>query len=194
MPHRKSRWYSPDRHGDRRPFLLARNRIIAGIRAWFAERDFIEVDCGALQLSPGNEAHLHGFATDLIQPDGSRETRYLHTSPEFACKKLLAAVETRIFDIAKVDRNRERTLTHAPEFTMLEWYRANEPYHAIIDDTLADRAFGGAGRAVAVWRLPAVRPLVPGWGSSGGPRGIRRARLGSHSRGSRGTDQGHLAL
>ena len=162
MPHRKSRRYSPDRHGDRRPFLLARNRIIAGIRAWFAERDFIEVDCGALQLSPGNEAHLHGFATDLIQPDGSRETRYLHTSPEFACKKLLAAGETRIFDIAKVYRNRERTLTHAPEFTMLEWYRANEPYHAIIDDTLAlvRLAAEHAGTRQFHWRGRDAAPMA----------------------------------
>ncbi len=101
---------------------------MAAIRHWFGERDFVEVECAALQVSPGNEAHLHAFVTELIQPDGSRERRYLHTSPEFACKKLLAAGETRIFDFARVFRNRERTLTHSPEFTMLEWYRAEEPY------------------------------------------------------------------
>ena len=130
-------WFAPHRHADRRPFLLLRNRIIAAIRAWFADRDFIEVDCSALQISPGNEAHLHAFATELIQPDGTAERRYLHTSPEFACKKLLAAGETRIFDIAKVFRNRERTLTHSPEFTMLEWYRAGDDYRKVIDDALA---------------------------------------------------------
>ncbi|WP_373505024.1 EF-P lysine aminoacylase EpmA [Aestuariivirga sp.] len=137
MPHSQSRWFSPERHADRRPFLLARNRVLAAMRAWFAARDFIEVDCGALQVSPGNEAHLHGFATDLIQPDGSAERRYLHTSPEFACKKLLAAGETRIFNLGHVYRNRERTLTHSPEFTMLEWYRVREDYEVIIEDTLA---------------------------------------------------------
>src|SRR5690349_41291 len=50
-----SRWFSPGRHADRRPFLIARNRIIAAMRGWFEARDFIEVDCGALQISPGNE-------------------------------------------------------------------------------------------------------------------------------------------
>ena len=137
MPPSRSHWFSPDRHADRRPFLLARNRIIAAIRHWFAERDFLEVDCAALAVSPGNEAHLHAFATELIQPDGSTERRYLHTSPEFAAKKLLAAGETRIFNLGHVWRNRERTPTHSPEFTMLEWYRAREDYEAVIADTLA---------------------------------------------------------
>ena len=127
-------WFSPQRHRDRRPFLLARNRIVKGIRSWFEGRDFLEVDCAALQVSPGNETHLHAFGTNLIQPDASVERRYLHTSPEFACKKLLAAGETRIFNLGHVFRNRERTLTHSPEFTLLEWYRANEAYEVIIED------------------------------------------------------------
>ena len=130
-------WFTPEKHSDRRPFLLARNRIVAGIRRWFDEQEFLEVDCAALQVSPGNETHLHAFGTDLIQPDGSHERRYLHTSPEFACKKLLAAGETRIFNLGHVYRNRERTLTHSTEFTMLEWYRANEDYAVIIEDCLA---------------------------------------------------------
>ena len=117
--------------------MLARNKIIAACRAWFAERDFLEVDTPALQISPGNEAHLHAFKTILIDNDGVGATRYLHTSPEFACKKLLAAGEKRIFHLGHVFRNRERTLTHAPEFTMLEWYRAQEDYRMIIEDTLA---------------------------------------------------------
>ena len=154
MPQSQSRWFDPGRHADRRPFLLARNRIIAGIRQWFTARDFIEVECGALQVSPGNEAHLHGFATDLIQPDGTSERRYLHTSPEFACKKLLAAGEVRIFDISKVYRNRERTHTHSPEFTMLEWYRARESYRIVIDDALAlvRLAADTAGARLFQWR------------------------------------------
>jgi elongation factor P--(R)-beta-lysine ligase len=132
----ESPWFSPERHRDRRPFLLARNAIVAGVRRWFAARDFLEVDCAALQVSPGNETHLHAFGTDLIQPDGCVERRYLHTSPEFSCKKLLAAGETRIFNLGHVFRNRERTLTHWPEFTMVEWYRANEAYEAVIEDCI----------------------------------------------------------
>ena len=116
--------------------MLARNKIIAACRAWFAERDFLEVDTAALQISPGNEAHLHAFKTTLIGNDGAGLDRYLHTSPEFACKKLLAAGEKRIFNLGHVFRNRERTLTHAPEFTMLEWYRVQEDYRVIIEDTL----------------------------------------------------------
>jgi elongation factor P--(R)-beta-lysine ligase len=132
-----SPWFHPSKHEDRRPFLLARNRILGAVRQWFASRDFLEVDVAALAVSPGNEAHLHAFATELIHNDGSRSTRYLHTSPEFACKKLLAAGEERIFSLGHVFRNRERTLTHAPEFTMLEWYRVREPHRTIIEDTLA---------------------------------------------------------
>ena len=158
----ESRWFSPNRHRDRRPFLLARNSILAAIRTWFAARDFIEVECATLQVSPGNEAHLHGFATDLIQPDGSHERRYLHTSPEFACKKLLAAGETRIFAIARVYRNRERTLTHSPEFTMLEWYRAREPYKQVITDTLdlLRLAAETAGTKLFRWRGHEINPFA----------------------------------
>ncbi|WP_421693154.1 EF-P lysine aminoacylase EpmA [Aestuariivirga sp.] len=157
-----SRWFLPARHADRRPFLLARNRIIAAMRHWFSERSFLEVDCAALAISPGNEAHLHAFATDLIQPDGSHERRYLHTSPEFACKKLLAAGETRIFNLSHVFRNRERTLTHTPEFTMLEWYRAEEAYETVIADTLAlvGLAARVAGTAVFRWRGREADPLA----------------------------------
>jgi lysyl-tRNA synthetase class 2 len=132
-----SPWFTPSRHQDRRAFLLERNRIMKDVRAWFDARGFLEVDVPALVVSPGNEAHLHAFKTELINSDGSSETRYLHTSPEFACKKLLAAGEERIFSLGHVYRNRERTPTHSPEFTMLEWYRVREDYRIIVEDTLA---------------------------------------------------------
>ena len=122
-------------HADRRPFLLARSRIVAALRAHFAAAGFLEVEAGALQVSPGNETHLHAFATDLIGADGRKTPLYLHTSPEFACKKLLAAGEQRIFDFARVYRNRERSALHHPEFTLLEWYRAHEPYERLMDDS-----------------------------------------------------------
>ena len=70
------------------------------MRAWFADQGFLEVDTAALQVSPGNETHLHGFGTELIGPDTERHGLYLRTSPEFAAKKLLAAGETRIVDFA----------------------------------------------------------------------------------------------
>jgi len=127
-------WWSPARHADRRGLLLARNRIQAAFREWFAERGFTEVDPAALAVSPGNEAHLHGFATDAIGNDGVPRRRFLHTSPEFAMKKLLAAGERRIFAFAHVWRNRERGALHSPEFTMLEWYRAGEDYDRLMDD------------------------------------------------------------
>ena len=132
-----SPWWAPHVYADRRPFLLARARITAAVREWFAARTFVEVETAILQASPGNEAHLHAFATELISPDTGKTRLYLHTSPEFAAKKLLAAGEKRLFTLARVFRNRERGALHHPEFTMLEWYRADEPYDALIDDCAA---------------------------------------------------------
>src|SRR5213592_2838230 len=124
-------------HAGRRPFLLARMRIVAALRELFAARDFVEVETATLVLSPGNETHLHAFATELVAPAGVRARLYLRTSPEFACKKLLAAGERRIVEFARAFRNRERGALHHPEFTMLEWYRADEPYEAIMGDCAA---------------------------------------------------------
>lgn len=126
-------WHA-DRHADRRPFLLARGRIKAAIRRWLESQDFVEVEPAALQVSPGNEAHLHAFRTELKTESGAHRPLYLHTSPEFAMKKLLAAGEQRIFAFAPVYRNAERGPLHAPEFTMLEWYRVGEPYTRLMED------------------------------------------------------------
>jgi lysyl-tRNA synthetase class 2 len=132
-----SPFWAPHAHADRRPVLLARNRIVAALRAWFAAHDFVEVETGALQVSPGNETHLHAFATTLEAPDGTSSRLYLRTSPEFACKKLLAAGERRIVEFAKAFRNRERGALHHPEFTLVEWYRAGEPHEALMADCAA---------------------------------------------------------
>ena len=78
-----SPWWTPHVHADRRPRLLARNAIAADIRAWFAARDFVEVDTAILQVSPGNEAHLSAFSTEAIATGGERRPLHLHTSPEF---------------------------------------------------------------------------------------------------------------
>ena len=132
-----SRWWEPAFHADRRPLLLTRNRIQLALRCWLAEEGFTEVDPAALQTSPGNEAHLHAFATTAIGNDGAGRPMYLHTSPEFAMKKLLAAGETRIAAFAHVWRNRERGPLHSPEFTMLEWYRVAEDYAVLMEDCAA---------------------------------------------------------
>ncbi len=124
-------------HAGRRPFLLARMRIVAALRELFAARDFVEVETAALVLSPGNETHLHAFATELVAPAGARARLYLRTSPEFACKKLLAAGERRIVEFARAFRNRERGALHHPEFTMLEWYRVEEPCEVLMQDCAA---------------------------------------------------------
>jgi lysyl-tRNA synthetase class 2 len=129
-----SPWWAPHVYADRRPFLAARGRIGAKVRQFFAAQGFVEVEAAILQVSPGNETHLHAFATTIETPGGESSRLYLHTSPEFACKKLLAAGEVRIFEFARVFRNRERGALHHPEFTLLEWYRANEPYEALMAD------------------------------------------------------------
>lgn len=129
-----SQWWRPHRHADRRLALLARNRIQRAIRDWLDANDFTEVDPAALVVSPGNETHLHGFATQMIGNDARAHPMYLHTSPEFAMKRLLAAGETRIAAFSHVWRNRERGPLHHPEFTMLEWYRAGQDYTVLMDD------------------------------------------------------------
>ena len=130
-------WWDLGRHADRRHFLLGRNRIVAALRRFFADRDFVEVEPATLASSPGNEAHLHAFGTELVGPDGARTRVYLHTSPEFACKKLLAAGERRIVSLGRVYRNRERGALHHPEFTLAEWYRAGESHEAVMADCAA---------------------------------------------------------
>jgi elongation factor P--(R)-beta-lysine ligase len=157
-----SPFWAADVHAGRRPFLLARNRIVTALRGYFAAEDFVEAETGALQVSPGNETHLHAFATTLMAPDGASRRLYLRTSPEFACKKLLAAGERRIVEFAKVFRNRERGVLHHPEFTMVEWYRAREPYDALMSDCAAILALAAeaAGTKVLTFRGRTADPFA----------------------------------
>ncbi len=127
-------WWDRAAHADRKPFLQARGTITAAVRRWFEAQSFVEVDTGCLVASPGNEAHLSAFKTELVAPDLASAPLYLHTSPEFAAKKLLAAGEEKIVTLQHAFRNRERGALHAPEFTLLEWYRANAPYEAMMAD------------------------------------------------------------
>ncbi len=158
-----SPWWSPRIHTDRRPFLIGRNRILSRFRRFFDDGEFIEVDPCALQRSPGNEAHLHAFTTEAFQPDGQHDALYLHTSPEFACKKILAAGERRIVSFGHVFRNRERGPLHHPEFTMIEWYRAGETYEALMQDcaSLAALAVEVAGTRMLTFRGRSADPRLP---------------------------------
>jgi lysyl-tRNA synthetase class 2 len=157
-----SSWWRPDVHAANRPFLAARGRIRAAVRGWFEQRAFVEVETAALQVSPGNEAHLHAFSARLEGPDGSDALLFLRTSPEFACKSLLAAGERRIFELGKVWRNRERGLLHHPEFTLLEWYRAEESYEALMIDCaqLLALAAEAAGTRALRWKDRQADPFA----------------------------------
>ena len=117
----------------------------------------------ALQASPGNETHLHGFATALVRPDGSQHEAYLHTSPEFAMKKLLTAGERQIFSLMGVFRNRERTALHAPEFAMLEWYRTDASLERLMEDcaALIPLAAHIAGAKTFLYRGREASPFDP---------------------------------
>ena len=129
-------WWRPEIFATRRDALRKRQRVLTAVRGFFAERDFDEVETPCLQLSPGLEPHLKAFATRLEDPWGEAPgTLYLHTSPEFTMKKLLVAGVERLYQIARVFRNGERSATHHPEFTMLEWYRAGGDLGQLMDDT-----------------------------------------------------------
>lgn len=159
MQQHKAPWWRPDIYARRRPNLLVRQRILQAMRGWFMARDFVEAETPALQVSPGLEPHLKAFATVLEQPDGGTQPLYLHTSPEFAMKKLLAAGEPRLFQFAPVFRNGERAALHHPAFLMLEWYRARtetDPadYRTIMADceSLLRAAAAAAGQTLLRWQ------------------------------------------
>lgn len=156
-------WWNPQIYADRRPILQARARIMAAHRTWLQAQGFTEVDPPALAISPGNEAHLHGFATQIIGNDGRPAPLYLHTSPEFAMKKLLAAGETQIAAFSHVFRNRERGPLHSPEFTMLEWYRVGADYSVLMQDVaqLIALAAKAAGAAQLTYRARLCDPFAP---------------------------------
>jgi lysyl-tRNA synthetase class 2 len=153
-------YWQRETHADRRPQLLARNRVKRALQGWFDAQGFTAVECGAVQRSPGNETHLHAFACQWQPEGGAAETRYLHTSPEFAAKKLLAAGETQIVDFARVWRNREAGPLHAPEFTMIEWYRADADWTQVMDDAVAlcRTALAASGNAALAWQGRSCSP------------------------------------
>ena len=148
-------WWRPERFAQRRERLETRSRLLAVVRRFFTEQGFVEVDTPALQVSPGLEPHLRAFSTDMLDPRNGRILRrYLHTSPEFAMKKLLAAGMPRIWQLAHAFRDGERGAIHHPEFSMLEWYRAGAEWRDLITDCigLLRACQAAAGAASFVWR------------------------------------------
>jgi elongation factor P--(R)-beta-lysine ligase len=130
-------WWRPELFALRWPTLQKRAAIMAALRRWFDRQGFIEVDTPALQVSPGMEPHIMALSTEVKEPLGGSQRLYLHTSPEFAMKKLLVAGVRELYQIAHVWRDGERTVTHSPEFTMLEWYRAGADYRRLMEDCSA---------------------------------------------------------
>ena len=127
-------WH-PDTLARKQPFLDVRRAALKAVRAYFQAEGFNEVETPALQVSPGIERHIRPMATQLREPFGEGAApRYLHTSPEFAMKRLLAGGMKKIVQICHVWRDGERSPLHHPEFTMLEWYRAGADYSAVMAD------------------------------------------------------------
>lgn len=148
-------WWRPDRHADRAPLLAARGRITAAVRGWFAGQGFAEAEIAPLVVSPGAEVHLQAFKIEGA-------ALYLHTSPEFACKRLLAAGERKIMSLGFAFRAGERGPLHAPAFTMLEWYRAGAEMAAAMADCtgLLRAAAQAAGTTALHWRDLTCDPFM----------------------------------
>jgi lysyl-tRNA synthetase class 2 len=127
-------WH-PESLAARMPFLRRRTTLTRAVRAFFHDRGYTEVETPYAVAAPGEEVHLRAFATTREHPDGTRENLWLHTSPEFAMKRLLVAGAGPIFQFARVWRNGEASALHAPEFTMLEWYRPAADMDSLIEET-----------------------------------------------------------
>ena len=120
---------------DRLPLLRRRGLMRQATRAFFEARGYLEVETACLVATPGEEVHLRPFRTRLERPDGSGGDLWLHTSPEFAMKRIVAELGLPIFQLARVWRNGEAGDLHAPEFTMLEWYRPGADLASLMDET-----------------------------------------------------------
>jgi lysyl-tRNA synthetase class 2 len=141
---------------DRREAARSRARLSAAVRALLGARGYEEVETPCLVPAPGMEPHLAPFETAFV-PEGGGPPRplWLHTSPEYAMKRLLAEGFERTFQLARVFRNGEISATHNPEFTMLELYRAGagaEDAMQDVEELLEGAAWALAGRPRARWR------------------------------------------
>ncbi len=120
-------WWHPENFSKKIPYLKERARILSAVRNFFDQRGYLEVETPALQVSPCMEPHIQAFRVDEL---------YLHTSPEFAMKKLLVAGLPKIYQLAKVFRKEEPSRMHSPEFCLLEWYQAGMDYKTMMQETM----------------------------------------------------------
>lgn len=128
-------WWQPNNFKKRLPALKQRIKLIRTIRDYFDRQDFLEVETPILQVSPVMDMHIHAMKTEVLGVDLKHQRDlYLHTSPEFAMKKLMVAGLPKLYQICHVFRNAEGSRLHSPEFTMIEWYRAPGDYNHIMDD------------------------------------------------------------
>ena len=118
--------------------LRQRAALNALIRAFFAERDVLEVETPILSAAGNTEPNIDSFHTRFSgHVDAGSAQRWLRTSPEFPLKRLLAAGVGDCYELGRVFRNGEAGGRHNPEFTMLEWYRVGWDHHRLIDETVA---------------------------------------------------------
>lgn len=129
--------WDPERFAARLPFLRRRGLLLQGVRAFFGGRGYLEVETPYLVGTPGEEVHLRALGVEASDAYGRRRALWLHTSPEFAMKKLLAAGAGPIFQVARVWRDGEGSFRHLVEFSMLEWYRPGLSFAGLMDETEA---------------------------------------------------------
>ena len=133
--------------------LRLRARLYATIRAFFAERDVLEVETPVLSMAGNTDANIESFSLEFSgRTDGAPRTRWLRTSPEFPLKRLLAAGVGDCYELGRVFRNGEAGGRHNPEFTMLEWYRVGWDHRRLIGETveLVQAALALVGRSASV--------------------------------------------
>jgi elongation factor P--(R)-beta-lysine ligase len=134
--------------------LPLRHRFVRAVRAFFDAAGFIEVETPLAVASPGMEPHLSAFEVASGQTPPSHRRLYLHTSPEYHMKRVLARHRAPIFQLCRCFRDEPASRLHHPEFTMLEWYRPDADYFALMDDCdallahLAVTLLGGAPLAL----------------------------------------------
>jgi len=136
MKNNEKKWWQPEIYMQNMDKRIARMQVFKEIRRFFDLKKFVEVDTPALQVCPGMEVHLKAFTTQMDSPLGEESAqRHLHTSPELSMKKLLVAGMPKIYQLCHCYRNEAIGQTHLPEFTMLEWYRKDTDYTAMMTDT-----------------------------------------------------------
>ncbi len=162
--HQNARWMEHVLHPRRLKALKTRSQVESGIRDFFTQQGFIDVRTPLLVPSPGMEPHIRPFEVVPASHEDKERHAFLPTSPEFAMKRLLVGGLERIFQICPAFRDEPHSVTHHPEFTMLEWYRAYAGYEDIMRDTellFESLAMKIHGRPVILWQGQEISVKAP---------------------------------